>query len=233
MGSMTTNWLIEGVLSVGVYGLIAAPHVGKSWVVLEMATAIASGRKAFGLFPTNQCSVLILSLTDDLDIVHERLGILERTRPTGRVNISFDCPKFSGTGDGGAGIVRLRRYLEATQDCKAVFIDPLFVPFMQIMHGRRVDACNIVQRLREVAEDYHIAILFTLPTFKTHRRRGSVFDRLMCNNGMNALRHALDGTFILMRNHDRVMHFESRHASHPPLVLSWGDDDIALAKTGR
>lgn len=68
-----TTWFVEGVISEG-YGLIVGPpKAGKSFLVLGIALAVASGRKALGGLKTLKRPVLYMSLEDTFKRLNERI----------------------------------------------------------------------------------------------------------------------------------------------------------------
>src|SRR5258705_4827436 len=70
LGSLVTetfepiNWAVEGMLPEGCILFAGRPKLGKSWFVLQLALAVASGENAFGDFPVNRGDVLYLALED-------------------------------------------------------------------------------------------------------------------------------------------------------------------------
>jgi AAA domain len=61
------DWLVEGVIPQGMLGAISAYGSSlKSWILLDLALAVASGRPALGRFPTGKPSpVLYLDYEND------------------------------------------------------------------------------------------------------------------------------------------------------------------------
>lgn len=69
-----TKWLVDGLLPVGVPGLIAAvPNAGKSWIMAQMVVAVATGKSVFGSDPCPPAGCVFLSLEDPEDEVHRRV----------------------------------------------------------------------------------------------------------------------------------------------------------------
>lgn len=68
-GIMSTNYppveyVVPGVIPEGLTLLVAAPKIGKSWMVLGIAVAASTGGTAFGSIPVVQRPVLYLALED-------------------------------------------------------------------------------------------------------------------------------------------------------------------------
>ena len=62
------QWIVEGLLHTGAYILAGAPKYGKSFLVMQMAYCISTGRPLWG-HPVHQSPVLYLALEDN----HQRL----------------------------------------------------------------------------------------------------------------------------------------------------------------
>ena len=62
----------------GLHLLTGAPKVGKSWLVLDLALAVSSGRPFWG-YATRQCGVLYLALEDTLSRIQGRMWELSDT----------------------------------------------------------------------------------------------------------------------------------------------------------
>ncbi len=66
------EFVIEGLLPVGLAMLVGSPKVGKSFLSLQTAVAVAEGEKLWS-YPTKQGHVLYLALEDDLERLQMRL----------------------------------------------------------------------------------------------------------------------------------------------------------------
>jgi hypothetical protein len=58
------NYVVDGIVPEGLTMLVAAPKIGKSWMVLGLAVATSNGTPAFGCVPTKAAPVLYLALED-------------------------------------------------------------------------------------------------------------------------------------------------------------------------
>lgn len=86
-GSFTGHWLlqqvfpmlvyvVEGIIPEGLTLLVAAPKIGKSWLVLGIAIAISTGRKVLGCLDTKAAPVLYCALEDGPRRLQSRLRTL-------------------------------------------------------------------------------------------------------------------------------------------------------------
>lgn len=70
------QYVVPGIVPEGLTLLVAAPKVGKSWMVLGMAAAAARGGRALGSIPVAQRPVLYLALEDGPRRLQDRMRVL-------------------------------------------------------------------------------------------------------------------------------------------------------------
>ena len=116
------RWIIEGLLPEGLAILSGPPKIGKSWLVMNLSIARATGGYALGKFKVERGEVLLLSLEDNERRLQSRMKIcLDGT--------FSDISKFTSTTtwkrlDQG-GLADLATWLEQHPDCKLVIIDTI------------------------------------------------------------------------------------------------------------
>ena len=76
-----TQYVVPGIIPEGLTLLVAAPKIGKSWMVLGLGVACASGGYALGHVKVDQRPVLYLALEDGHRRLQSRLRSLDVTRP--------------------------------------------------------------------------------------------------------------------------------------------------------
>ncbi len=62
---LPTRWMVPGLLPDGLTLLAGKPKMGKSWLALELAIAVATGGVALGQIPVEPGDVLYLALEDN------------------------------------------------------------------------------------------------------------------------------------------------------------------------
>jgi RecA-family ATPase len=72
---------LGGDVDEGVTLLAGAPKLGKSWLMLNVAVAVASGGKAFGSIDVEQGAVLYLAVDDNGRRLQKRLRGCCRANP--------------------------------------------------------------------------------------------------------------------------------------------------------
>jgi RecA-family ATPase len=117
----TQIFIVAQLLAAGLAVLAGAPKMGKSWLVLHLALAIASGQRALGLFEVQQGEVLCLAFEDGRGRLQNRLKIMLHggVAPSA---LHF-CTEWPRWNDGGKEA--LRTWLEAHPDARLVIIDTI------------------------------------------------------------------------------------------------------------
>lgn len=72
-GFVPIRYVVKGYIAEGATLLAGAPKIGKSWMALNIAVAIASGRPVFGAIPCTAGDVLYLALEDNQRRLKSRL----------------------------------------------------------------------------------------------------------------------------------------------------------------
>lgn len=102
------EWIINGILPVGLVILAGKPKVGKSFLALQLAHAVGSGGHIFGQ-QVKQRKVLYLALEDPPRRLKDRLR--KQGAESGIAAVAMtDWPKF---GASGGGIELLREQIDA------------------------------------------------------------------------------------------------------------------------
>lgn len=106
--------------------IVGPPKVGKTWTVLELAVAIATGRQAFGTLEVEQGPVIVVLEESGRDALHRRLDALTRGRalPPDELKLFYFAANRRVKLDDDEWRLRL---LDAGRALKprAIFFDPL------------------------------------------------------------------------------------------------------------
>lgn len=158
-----TEFIINGLIPVGLVVLASPPKYGKSYMVLDMALCVAAGREFLG-FATNQCGVLYLSLEDRWDRLKQRMLQVNGSQPIpGNFYMNIECH----TLDDGL-IEQLEYLLQDHPEIRLIIIDT----FQKIRgEQKRTESAYAADSremgvLKKFADDHSIAILVVTHTRK-------------------------------------------------------------------
>ena len=215
------EFVIEGLVPVGLVLLASPPKYGKSWLCLDMALSVAMGRDFLG-FKTNKSGVLYLALEDRWDRLIERSGKLLNEK---KLPPLFNCGIDSATLD-NSFIESLDGFLHEHPETKLIIIDT----FVKIRGEakRNESAYGVDSReagvIKKFADTHGIAVVLV-----THTRKGIDPDDPFVNiTGTYGVAGAADGMIVLTKQKrgDEVtkMSVTGRDVSYEeyPIVLKDG-----------
>src|SRR5882724_2767367 len=195
------NWAVEGMLPEGCILFAGRPKLGKSWFVLQLALAVASGENAFGDFPVNRGDVLYLALEDTRRRLQSRAKRLlaDSPLPSG-CKIALQWPPI----DEGGG-ERLELWLERNPATRMVIIDT----FQKIKSRRGSNGdFETLSRLTRIAHKFKICLLVV-----HHTRKTDADDPFDTVSGPTATASLADAMLILKRarcSQDAELHITGR-----------------------
>ena len=187
------SYIVPGYIPEGLSILAGRPKLGKSWLSLGIAVAIATGGQALGSIPVKQGSVLYLALEDNERRLQRRLKQLlpESLRPE-MLYIDTQCPHL----DSG-GIEAIGDWVRSTKDARLVIIDV----FSKIRPQRnnsdtQYDAdYRALAPLKELADKAGIGVLIV-----HHVRKMGADDPFDTVSGTTGFTGAADTVLILDSN---------------------------------
>jgi hypothetical protein len=220
------DWLIEGLWSAGAVGVIGgAPKCCKSWLALEMAVAVASGRPCLGRFPVPTPGTVLVFMAEDAPMqVRERVENLSKARGAdfGALDVGLIVEPTLRI-DRAEDVLRLRSTL-ARRRPKLLVLDP-YVRLQRVDENNATEVSAILATLRELSRTFGVAITLV------HHARKSPAD-----HSGQALRGSSDfhawgdsNLYLRRRGTDLVLTLEHRAAATPaPIVLALIEDPLRL-----
>lgn len=219
MELLPPRWAVDRLVPEGVTIIAGRPKIGKSWLVLNLAIAVASGGVALGRIRVQRGETLYLALEDGRRRLQSRLGKLLRAQscsvPPG---LSFST-LWPRTNNGG--LDALADWLKAHPDTRLIVIDTL----ARIRQQHRHDAGNLytedyeaITGLQSLALASNVAILIV-----HHTRKSPAEDPLDDVSGTLGLTGAADVVIVLKR---------PRRQPHGRLFITGRDveeDELPLA----
>jgi len=206
------QWRVQDLLPVGATVLAGKPKVGKSFMALQLAQAVASGSPFLGM-KTNAAPVLYLALEDSASRLKGRLSM--QKAPS-------DLPiEYEWTWEplDGKGLEDLEERLKKGGRQGAyglVIIDTLAsAKSGKIDENKAGDMARLIYPLQRLAHEYQCALLLVF-----HHKKGAVNDPIWDVRGSGAIPGAVDVLIGLYRDRnsgDHCLLSESRDA--PELEL--------------
>jgi RecA-family ATPase len=216
------KFVVPDIIVEGLILLAGKPKIGKSWMLLDMAIAAASGGYTLGdkmvgtvkadgeRAPLNgikceQGDVLYCALEDNERRLKSRLLKLLQGRPTpARLDFITELPRLKL-----GGLKRIREWIAAKEKPRLVIIDTLAMvkePAKRTQTAYEADYASVVE-LRQLAAEYGVAVIIV-----HHLRKAEADDAFDTVSGTLGLTGAPDSVLVLKResNGSVVLHGKGR-----------------------
>lgn len=220
------KWAIEGILPEGLSILGGKPKMGKSWMGLGIAVAIATGGVALGNKHVEKGEVLYMGLEDNPRRLQSRLKKMQEIDESSPLvldglYLATEWPRL----DMG-GLTQLAAWLSEHLTARLVVIDTL----ARIKPRRRTNGSSYeddyasLEGLQTLANQHNVAVVVI-----THLRKMDADDPMDTLNATLGLSGAADAILILKRErgrHDATLFVSGRDVEEQELALKF-DTDIA------
>ena len=231
------RWAVPGLVAEGLNLLVGAPKLGKSWMCLSLAVAVASGGRALGKIPVEQGAVLYAALEDPPRRLQNRLSsVLGRDPVPADLSIVTSLPRGAQMAD------LVGEWLEHHPHARLVIIDVLrkVTPRSDGRSSSYEADYDAMGLLKGLADRYGVAIIAVHHTRKM-ADEGDVFNEV---SGSTGLTGAADAILIAKRARntaEAVLHVTGRDINEQDFGLSWHnetcswtllDEPVALATMG-
>lgn len=185
------SFTIDKILPQGLFILAGSPKVGKSWLSLDMCTAVATGGKLW-TFSAEQGDVLYLALEDSYNRLQTRLKNYADDN-SDAINLHL-CINSNTLQDGL--IVQVTDFIVQHPNTRLIIIDTL----QHIRtNGNEKNAYfgdyRDMNTLREITNHHKLSLILV-----THTRKMDDPDPLNTISGSTGLIGAVDGVFLLEKS---------------------------------
>ncbi|WP_246160757.1 AAA family ATPase [Nocardioides humilatus] len=183
------KWAVEGWIAEGVTVLAGAPKIGKSWLCLDLALAVASGGVVFGNIDVDQGAVLYAALEDTGRRLRDRLRLVlnDRPAPSG-LTFETQARPFNDMLD------YIRGWVDHTPDARLVIIDVLSKIRPANVKNDYAEDYRVMSAIKKVADECGVAIVVV-----HHKRKQEATDPLDQISGTNGITGAADASMVLSR----------------------------------
>lgn len=187
------RWAVPDLLAQGANLLVRPPKVGKSWLSLNIAVAVASGGRALDRIEVEEGDVLYMALEDTGRRLKSRLRkILAGTQAPTRLTLTIACERLSA-----GGMDRITNWLDDHDDARLVVVDVL--ARLRDRAGRDNNAYETdyaaMAALKAIADKYEVCILVV-----HHTRKAESADFVDVVSGTQGLAAASDAILVLRRS---------------------------------
>jgi len=201
------KWAVPGLLCEGLNLLAGAPKLGKSWLSLGIAAAIANGDPALGGVEVERGPVLYCALEDTGRRLQRRrqqmLAAGSRAAPL--LTLETACPTMPNGGDDV-----IVEWIETNPGARLIIIDTFEKMRGRNPHGVSAYSADYAAagRFKTIADNHSVPILLI-----HHVRKQAAEDWQDLVSGTNGLTGAMDATLVLERSRgqaDGVLHVTGR-----------------------
>ncbi|WP_439574924.1 AAA family ATPase [Phreatobacter sp.] len=213
------RWIVPDILPEGCTILASRPKLGKSWLALDAAIAVARGGFVLGDKRCPEGDALVLSLEDNERRLRSRgFKLLGHDDWPARLTVATEWPR----ADQG-GIAKLERWAKSVADPRLIVIDVLAgfrAPVSDRANGYGTDYAAIAE-LRDLANRLGLAVLLI-----HHVRKGEATDPGDLVSGTLGLTGAADATLVLSRTAEKgaTLYGRGRDLAEIDLALDWSQD---------
>jgi hypothetical protein len=214
------RYAVDNLIAEGLALLVGSPKLGKSWLMLNIALAIALGGMALGKIRVQQGGVLYLALEDSERRMQERLEmVLKGEHAPDSLRFAFD---WLALADGGGE--DLRSTIDSWPECRLVIIDVLArlrSPITNRTDPYMADYL-LIEKLKRIADDTHTPMVVV-----HHTRKASAADYIDQVSGTAGLAGAADTVLVLKRSRSEAgaeLSVTGRDIEEQALALSFSPE---------
>jgi hypothetical protein len=187
------KYVVPGIIVEGLTLLAGKPKIGKSWLLLEIADAVADRGLTLGDIQCEQGDVLYCALEDNMRRLQDRMDTLRGTSNPEqwpeRLHFRCQLPRLVQ-----GGIEEIEDWIKAARHPRLVIIDTLAM----VRNPKARDQTNYehdydsVKMLRDLANTHNIAVIIV-----THLRKATADDPYDTVSGTLGLTGATDSILVI------------------------------------
>jgi hypothetical protein len=188
------RYAVPGLIAEGLNLLVGAPKLGKSWLAMNVAAAVAFGRVALDKIDVTRGEALYLALEDPPRRLQRRLRlVLNGEAAPGGLFFETAWPRLLEGGCDSLG-----EWLAQHPDCRLVVVD-VFAKVRGVVSNGNVNRYEAdyaaMASLKALADKHSVALLVV-----HHTRKASADDYVDAVSGTHGLAGAADAVLVLSRS---------------------------------
>lgn len=209
------KWAVPGLIPEGLTLLAGPPKVGKSWLSMGLAVAVAAGGKALSTISAEQGPALYLALEDTGRRLQRRLSIiLAGDDPPAGLDFATECPTLYA-----GGLDRIDSWLCKHDGARLVIIDVLQRFRGPVAQGQSAYSADYqaITQIKGLADLHQVGIIVV-----HHDRKGNAEDFISEISGTYGLAGGADTIAALKRSRgelDGVLHLTGRDVEENEFAL--------------
>lgn len=221
------RWAVDGLIAEGLNLLVGAPKIGKSWLALGLAVAVASGGAALGRVKVEAGDVLYAALEDTPRNLQGRLAaVLAGVRPPERLAVTTGLPRMPDA------LQLVGEWLAEHPDARLVIVDVLrkIRPPSTTTQNMYDSDYEVGSQLKALADKHSVALVVVHHSRKAEST-GDVFEEV---SGSTGLTGAVDATLYVKRarnTSEAVMHVTGRNIMEKAYGLTWNASTVTWSLT--
>jgi hypothetical protein len=216
------DWLVEGLITTGLSVLTGASKIGKSWLALQLVTALDQGGCFLGSLKARRCDVLYCALEDTPKRIQRRI----QKQGMETFNGSRLETKRRTPAD-------LRAFLKVNPQFRVVIIDT-FQKMMGISDlNDYSQTVNGMSALKDIADSLNIAVIVIHHNRKGGDNDGDHMESALGSTGINA---TADTTLTMRRKRgtgEATLSVTGRDVEDTAFTLAWDGDICSWTVTGQ
>lgn len=218
------SWVVDDLVAPGVTLLFSVPKGRKSFLCLDLAISVSTGRPMFDKYPVRQGNVLYLALEDSALRLRSRSEKVLAGLPPGSLDLfPVDSGQWGALDEDGAE--RILDWIKSVKDPRLVIIDV----FEKVRGSRKGDSVygtdyEAIRPLGEIAAETGVAVIVVHHTSKA---MFNVDDPMSAASGSNGLRGSVDNLIFLRKKGDNgSLVLEGRDLNPNEIPLDWDQPNL-------
>ncbi|CAN5199356.1 hypothetical protein BH10PSE12_BH10PSE12_36530 [soil metagenome] len=221
------QWIVRPILVEGLTVFAGAPKLGKSWAMLGVAVAVASGGMALGISRCEQGDVLYLALEDNPRRLQSRLKAMCLADVPDRLTFNTDWPNLDGDC-----LREIEMWLDAAKSPRLIVIDV----YAKIRGSNRANETQYEADYRFVTALQSMAGLRGISVVLVHHtRKMEADDPFDTVSGTRGITGAADSVIVMKKDagsQQPVLYGRGRDLPDFEKALQWDANICSWSITG-